>query len=86
MDLILGYPEDNTAFIGLFMTNIRLQGKGIGSEIITESITYLKECGFTKIRLGVDKGNPQSFNFWSKNQFSIVKSEDSKYIIMERNL
>ena len=60
MDLILDYPEKEIAFIGLFMTNIQYQNKGIGSKIISEIVTYLKSLGYKKIRLGVDKGNLQS--------------------------
>lgn len=86
MDLIIGYPQDNIAFIGFFMTNILIQGKGIGSSIISECITYLKKCGITKIKLGVDKGNPQSFHFWSKNQFLKDESYNGDYIMMERRI
>lgn len=81
MDLILDYPEKEIAFIGLFMTNIQYQNKGIGSKIISEIVTYLKSLGYKKIRLGVDKGNPQSYSFWSKNNFNTI-SEDT-YILME---
>ena len=80
MDLILDYPTKGIAFIGLFMTNIQYQHKGIGSNIISEITMSLKSLGYRKIRLGVDKGNPQSYSFWSKNNFNVV-SED-KYILM----
>ena len=86
MDLIVGYPKDSTAFIGFFMTDISTQSKGVGSSIISDCVSYLKECGIAKIRLGVDKGNPQSFNFWIKNQFYVDESCDGKYIVMERAL
>jgi hypothetical protein len=36
------------------------------------------------VRLGVDKGNPQSFAFWTKNQFKAVAEKE--YIIMEKKL
>ena len=81
MDLILDFPEKEIAFIGLFMTNIQYQNKGIGSKIISEIVTYLKSLGYKKIRLGVDKGNLQSYSFWSKNNFNTI-SEDT-YILME---
>lgn len=81
MDLILDYPEKEIAFIGLFMTNIQCQNKGIGSEIISEIVMHLKLLGYKKIRLGVDKGNLQSYSFWSKNNFKTV--EQNKYILME---
>ena len=45
---------------------------------------YLKSLGYKKIRLGVDKGNPQSYSFWSKNNFNVI-SEDT-YILMELDI
>lgn len=82
MDLILDYPENEIAFIGLFMTNTQYQNKGIGSEIISDAAAHLKLSGYKKIRLGVDKGNPQSYSFWSKNSFKTIGEND--YILMER--
>ena len=67
MDLITAYPDDETAFIGFFVLNIKYQHKCIASRIIKESIEYLKTEGYKKIRLGVDKGIPQSFSFCKKN-------------------
>lgn len=81
MDLILDYPAKNIAFVGLFMMNWEYQRRGIGSKIIAECAKYLWTLGFNKIRLGVDKGNPQSNAFWKKNGFTIA-SED-EYILME---
>lgn len=82
MDLITDYPDQNTAFIGLFMTDIHCQNKGIGSMIINDTSAYLKTLGYRKIRLGVDKGNPQSYAFWIKNSFEVIS--DERYIVMER--
>ncbi len=81
MDLIVDYPVENTAFIGFFMVDRKLQNQGIGSYIIRECIAYMKEMHFEKIQLGVDKGNPQSFAFWSKNGFYAI--DEKKYIKME---
>ena len=82
MDLILNYPEEHIAHIGLFMVDVEKQGLGVGSQIVGDTIAYLREEGFMKFRLGVDKGNPQSLAFWKKNGFAVV-SEDT-YIRMER--
>lgn len=81
MDLILDYPTKNIAFIGLFMMNSEYQNKGLGSKIISECAKYLKTLGFNTIRLGVDKGNPQSNAFWKKNGF-VITDEDA-YTVME---
>ena len=55
MDLILGYPTDEIAFIGLFMTNVYHQNKGVGSNIIQDVRNYLKQLGYKKGRIGVGK-------------------------------
>lgn len=84
MDLILGYPDSETAFIGLFMTGHGFQRKGIGTEIIREAEACLTKQGFRRIRLGRVKGNPQSEAFWGKNGFSStgVETKTEHYIIV----
>ena len=84
MDLILGYPTDEIAFIGLFMTNVHHQNKGVGSNIINDVCNYLKQLGYKKVRIGVDKENPQSNSFWKKNGFYIISTKD--YNVMELTL
>lgn len=84
MDLILNYPVKNTAYIGLFMMHLDYQNKGLGSKIISECAKYLKTLGFHKIRLGVDKENPQSNAFWKKNGFLAVT--ENEYRVMELTL
>ena len=81
MDLITSYPDTETAFIGFFMLNISHKHKGIASNIIRDTKAYLKTEGYQKIRLGVDKGNPQSFSFWKKNGFKVIGEDE--YIVME---
>ncbi|MCR5166049.1 MAG: GNAT family N-acetyltransferase [Oscillospiraceae bacterium] len=76
MDLIDGYPEPEVAYIGFFMMNKDVQGKGIGTEIIREMSAYLKTEGKTAVRLAIDKGNPQSTHFWKKNGFIVIKEVD----------
>ena len=73
MDLIDGYPDSDSCFIGFFMMNKSLQGNQTGSGIIRDVCLYLKEAGFTAVRLAIDKGNPQSTHFWSKNGFLVLK-------------
>ncbi len=70
MDLIAAFPDEKTAFIGFFMTDISVQNAGIGSGIISELCSYLPKAGYTSIRLGWVKGNPQAEHFWHKNGFT----------------
>lgn len=69
MDFIMAYPDEKTAFIGFFMTDISVQNCGIGTRIIDDLCVYLKTLALSEVRLGWVKGNPQAEHFWHKNQF-----------------
>ncbi len=89
MDLIDGYPEPETAYIGFFMMNLSYQGQGTGTAIISEAADCLKKAGKTAIRLAIDKGNPQSSGFWKKNGFTVIAEADVngwKKLIAEKSL
>lgn len=88
MDLITGYPEQNIAFIGFFMTDVSIQKRGIGSEIISEVCDHLRQQSFASVRLAWVKGNPQAEHFWLKNGFAALKETVSnvsdRVILAER--
>lgn len=90
MDLILNFPNNETAFIGFFMMNLAYQQKGIGTEIFHDCCCVLAEENYNYIRLGVAMGNPQSEAFWTKNGFSRTGVEDvqERYtvVVMERQI
>ena len=89
MDLIDGYPTDDTAYIGLFMMKKDYQGKQIGSAIIRDTEAYLKTAGISAIRLAINRGNPQSTHFWKKNGFEIIKEADRngfKMLVAEKRI
>ena len=69
LELVTSSPEDNTAYIGLFMMAAGRQGKGEGSRILEEVFAWLKSDGFTRVELDYTYGNQQSEAFWKKNGF-----------------
>ena len=89
MDLILKYPNEETAFIGFFMVDSEVQGKGVGSKIAEDVFRRLKR-EFSSVRLGYVKGNEQSRCFWEKNGFLptgiVLKEEKYEIIVMEKNI
>lgn len=90
MDLIYGYPDERTAFIGFFMMNAAMQGRGIGSQIIAYVLNQLSEKGFLSVRLGYVRDNAQARKFWNKNEFVAIKETignvDGPIILMEKQL
>ena len=68
LDLVLAYPDKDTAYIGFYMLNAVYQGKGIGSQIITEVCDLLKK-DFKYVRLAYVQTNKKAGEFWRKNGF-----------------
>lgn len=89
LDLILKYPDEETAFIGFFMVDSDFQGKGIGSRIAEDIFKCLKS-EFLKVKLGYVKGNEQSRHFWEKNGFAptgiVSKEYEYEIVVMEKIL
>lgn len=72
LDLIDGYPEKNMAFIGFFMMNADLQGRGLGTGVIGDVCDHLRRMGFSAVRLAIAEDNPQANRFWAKNGFAVI--------------
>ena len=75
LDLVERYPNAETAFIGFFMVDASVQGAGVGSGIISELCQALRGLGFSAVRLGWVKGNPQAERFWHRNGFTETGEE-----------
>lgn len=90
MDLIMNYPNPASILIGFFMVDQAFQGKGIGSNIIRDLLTYAKNLGYVFARLGYVKGNPQSKAFWHKNGFcktgEAYQAQGYTVVVMEKRL
>ena len=89
LDLILNYPNENTAFIGCFMVSSERQKKGLGTMLIKEMIDCLLINGYAFTKLGYVKGNPQAKAFWFKNGFVETGletiTEDYTIVISQRS-
>lgn len=69
MDLILGFPNDQTAFLGFFMVAKDLTCRGIGSNLVRNACQALAQQGFCYIMLGWAQSNLTAAAFWQKNGF-----------------
>ena len=89
LDLILRYPNEHTAFIGFFMLDAALQGRGEGSRIAGEILRALGR-EFGAVRLAYVRTNPQSGHFWKKNGFlptgAVMRTEAYEAVVLERRL
>lgn len=89
-DLILGYPDAATAYIGLFMVDAAVQGQGIGSRIFSGLADALRQEGFARVRLACMQGNRQSEGFWRHNGFlptgEVRETAHGTALLMQRAL
>ena len=69
LDLISGYPDDKSAWIGFFMVDAKFQKRGLGSKIIKGIEQELQQAGLKRIELAYAKGNTQSEQFLLKNGY-----------------
>ena len=85
LDIVKGYPEENIVYIGWFMVNKDMQGKGIGREIIDKVIEVLRNVAFHAVMLGCIKDNVEAYRFWTNNGFKKTGKETDAgdYIIVE---
>ena len=90
MDLITGYPEADDAFIGWFMVDGCMQGRGIGSDIFADVRAAMKAAGFDYMALAVVKENKEALKFWKGQGFGIKEEtvSDDGYAVymMERDI
>lgn len=90
LDLIKGYPDEKTAFVGWFMVKKSLQKTGIGTEIFKNLLKLLRAEGFEQVRLGCVKGNREGERFWNRNGFKPTGAEYETdgytVILMERKI
>ena len=77
LDLILDYPEEKTAYIGFFMVDAAMQGNGLGSRLAGEAAAYLRAQGYTKLRLGVDRGIHRACPFGAKTALHRYRREST---------
>ena len=90
MDLITGYPEKDDAFIGWFMVDAELQGKGIGSQIFADVRAAMKAQNYDKLSLECASCNGEAIDFWSSQGFAITGKEkdrgDYTAVTMEKDI
>lgn len=79
LDLVAGYPDARTAFVGFFMTDGARAGQGLGTALVGELAAALKEAGFGAVQLAYEKTNPQASHFWIKNGFCAVREVSHEY-------
>lgn len=78
LDLVVGYPNVETLYLGFFMLAQQLQRQGKGTDLLSEISLFAKKEGFRYLRLGYVTTNLIARNFWLKNGFVPQKTVSQK--------
>jgi RimJ/RimL family protein N-acetyltransferase len=71
VDLIIGYPNRKTAFLGLLLLGEKYHGSGIGRESYDLIENYVKQFNIDSIQLAVNDSNDIGMRFWLKLGFKV---------------
>lgn len=71
-DLVRGYPDAQTAYLGLLLLIAEWQGRGTGSRLVARLMEMAAGWGCTTMRLAVIETNEPALHFWSKHGFQMV--------------
>ena len=90
LDLVLGYPEEDAAWIGLFMTARESQGRGEGSALIGAVLRRLKGTGLCQGGVGLRQGQSPERRLlaeeWLSPHRREVPAEGYTAVVLEREL
>lgn len=75
LDLIVGYPEKDDAYIGWFLVEAERQNAGIGSQIFADVRAAMKSQGYDSLSLSMAKENEEVVKFWQKQGFAFTGEE-----------
>lgn len=88
LDWVEGYPREQTLWIGLFLVDGSLQGKGLGKRLMSALPGAAYDGGMDRIRLACRKDNEAGHRFWGALGFQDLRdgqSADGKAVwILER--
>ena len=86
LDLIEGYPEQTSCWIGLLLVHGDSQGKKIGSKIVHAILNAAKASGYQSVQLGVIENNVKGIDFWQKHGFTTFRHSGNIVVMTKRIL
>jgi GNAT superfamily N-acetyltransferase len=72
-DILVGYPEADIAFIGLFLIDPTRRSQGLGAEAYGRVEAWLANMGMRQIQLGVGVNNQKGRRFWEQRGFEYLR-------------
>jgi len=77
VELLRGYPQANTWFIGLMLLHPQWRGVNLGRDVLEWVEQYSKANCAQKLAIAVLEVNPRGHKFWQDNGFGQVRLVDN---------
>jgi len=78
LDVLHGYPDEVTWWIGLLLFAPDIRSQGIGKAVLEGFTEYVKPSGGQAIMLGVVEENERAYRFWSKMGFELIQETEPR--------
>lgn len=91
LDMLNGYPDSATTFLGLLLVSESFQGRGCGAEALRFSEQTARSWGCRQIRIAVLESNRKALGFWKHCGFTELQRRtsarySSPLVILEKAL
>jgi GNAT superfamily N-acetyltransferase len=73
IDLIVNYPSEQVAFLGLFLFAELDQGRGYGAEALGFVKALVSDWECSRLRIAVITTNERALEFWQREGFSEIE-------------
>jgi ribosomal protein S18 acetylase RimI-like enzyme len=86
LDLVDGYPEPGTWYVGLFILDPAERGGGLGRTIWAATEGWIRARGATHARLIVQTQNPRARAFWERQGFEVIGETTQRLPMLENRV
>ncbi|MDR2183841.1 MAG: GNAT family N-acetyltransferase [Clostridiales bacterium] len=85
IDLLMGYPNENEMWIGLFLVHGDFHGKGVGAAVFNGTARAARMVGLDSIHLGIFDTNKRALHFWQKMGFTYERTKGD-FLVYQRSV
>jgi GNAT superfamily N-acetyltransferase len=78
LDVVRGYPDESTWWIGLLMLAPEVRGRGLGRKWVAGFLEYARSEGGKAVMLGVVEENTAAYRFWQGMGFELVRQTEPR--------
>ncbi len=78
LEVLRGYPEENTWWIGLLLLTPEGRSRGLGAGVLQGFVNHVRSTGAASIMLGVVEENTSAHRFWSRMGFEQVRRTEPR--------